>query len=86
MNSNFTENRDHIDQVKQWILSHLREECNIDEVSLESPLVEQLDSFQMVGFLVACDDKFQSLKLSNAESFSKLTLDEISSLIASKTE
>lgn len=86
MNSDSTEKNNHTDNVKQWIITHLREECSIEEISPESPLVEQLDSFQIVCFLVACDEKFQSPKLSNAESFNKLTLDEISNLIASKID
>ena len=86
MNGDTTIMNDDINRIKQWIISHLREECNIEEISPELPLVEQLDSFHVVGFLVACDEKFQSLRQSGTDQFSGLSIDEVARHIASKNK
>lgn len=62
--------------ILQWLLGHLIDHYELHNISPSDHFFEQLDSFQVVDLLVACEERFPGMVLSNTESISTFTLEE----------
>ncbi|WP_293766233.1 hypothetical protein [uncultured Aquitalea sp.] len=68
--------------VRQWIVDYLAGEgkTGLDD---SLPLFRQIDSFTVVGFLMACDERFHCFDTLSADQLTQLNLDQAATLIAS---
>ncbi|BAK75319.1 hypothetical protein NH8B_0484 [Pseudogulbenkiania sp. NH8B] len=65
-----------METIKAWILDYLQSE-GVGDIEADKPLFEQIDSFSVVGFLLACDERFSSFASLPVESLGTLTVEEI---------
>lgn len=66
----------------QWLLGYLLKQYGLENISPPDHLFEQLDSFQVVDLLVACEERFPDIDLSNIESISTFTVKEFNNFLA----
>ncbi|QEL56621.1 hypothetical protein [Chromobacterium paludis] len=69
-----------MDKIESWIREYFREE-GVTELDAERPLFEQVDSFHVVGFMLACEETYDCFRAMGADAFTGLTLGRIAALI-----
>lgn len=70
-----------MEEIRNWISDYLRDEGKTD-LQADLPLFEQIDSFSVVGFLMAVEERFSCFEDITAQALSGLTLDEMATLLA----
>jgi acyl carrier protein len=70
-----------MEEIRSWIADYLREEGKI-ELLADRPLFEQIDSFSVVGFLMAVEERFHCFDELTAQTLSGLTMEQMASVLA----
>lgn len=64
----------------QWIADFFQEESSVS-LRVDTPVFEQVDSFAVVGFLIACDERFADFSGVDTDRLAKLTLAELAAVL-----
>jgi len=70
-----------MNEIKQWIISYLNNEVKV-EINIDDPLFRQIDSFSIVGFLLALEDRFDFFHDVNVKNLGEMTVGEIAALLS----
>lgn len=70
-----------MEEIRNWISDYLREEGKTD-LQADLPLFEQIDSFSVVGLLMAVEERFHCFDELTAQALSGLTIEQMAKLLA----
>jgi hypothetical protein len=66
----------------QWIAAFFQEESAVSLLA-DKPVFAQVDSFAVVGFLIACDERFTDFSAVDTDQLAQLTLAELAAVLNS---
>lgn len=72
-----------MEEILSWITAYLQDEGKTG-LQADLPLFGQIDSFSVVGFLLALEERFNCFEQISAQALSGLTIEQIASLLASR--
>lgn len=72
------------DVVRQWLDEFLHTETKLTEVVCEKPLFLQIDSFEIVSLMLACEEKFCLGDSISGDVLTPMTYQELIGFIASR--
>lgn len=70
--------------VRQWLEDFLRTETKATEIIPEKPIFLQIDSFEVVSLLIACEEKFRLGDSISGDALTPMTFEEMVAFIASR--
>lgn len=70
--------------IKQWLENYLKQECGLQTYHADMPLFKQLDSFQVIGVLLACEEQFGLGEQLAGDVLTPMTVGDIVDYLASR--
>lgn len=71
-------------EIRLWLNEYLRTETKLTELVADKPLFQQIDSFEVVGLLLSCAEKFSLGESLGGDVLTPMTLDDIAAFIAAR--